>query len=109
MRRKLEVACDGVDLNKDEGRWTALLCGNMLSAIWQGQTKGINFLTVSYHQLKDDTETEMVKIRRFCEIDQSRGCSLPVADSQSKSGLSRETLRLYHRLDFWTPGSGPTI
>ena len=97
MRKKLEDACDGVDLNKDEGRWTALLCGNMLSAIWQHQTQGIQFLAGSYHQLKDDTETEMVKIRQFCEIDQTRSCSLPAADSQSKSGLSRESLRLYHR------------
>ena len=39
----------------------------------------------------------MVKIRRFCEIDQTRTCSLPAADSQSKSGLSRESLRLYHK------------
>ena len=47
---------------------------------------------MSYHDLNENPDSEMTKIRAFCQIEQSRTCQLPERDTQANSGLSRETL-----------------
>ena len=95
--KKMKQVCNATDLTCYEGQFAALFCGNLLSAMKQHQEKGIEFQAVSYHQLKDRTDEEMVRIREFCEIDQNRVCRLPERDTQNNSGLSREALRSYHQ------------
>ena len=92
---KLKTLCEQSDLESYEGRFTALLCGHIISLQRLQKIHNINFHTVSYHQIKDHTEQEMAKVRDFCEIDQSRQCHLPEKDTQRNSGLSRKNLQSY--------------
>ena len=81
--------------NTYESIFSGLFASNLMTIKYLMEVHHIDFLPVSYHDLKVDPEGEMFKIRQFCQIDQSRKCTLPERDTQANSGLSRETLNPY--------------
>lgn len=87
--------------NTYESIFSGLFASNLMTIKYLMEVHCIDFLPVSYHDLKDDPEGEMFKIRRFCQIDQARKCKLPERDTQANSGLSRETLNPY-KIDLTT-------
>ena len=87
-------AIEGLDY-LDARNFAGLFCSNIAVVKQMSCLKNINFLAVSYHDLQDSTDQEMRRIRSFCDIDQSRQCSLPKRDTQHNSDLSRAHLKKF--------------
>ena len=81
--------------NSYESIFAGLFCSNLMTVKHLTEVHNIKFHPVSYHDLKDDPDGEMDKIRAFCGIRQDRRCRLPERDTQANSGLSRKTLNPY--------------
>ena len=95
-----------VDQNEEE-RFAALYCGNLLSIMSMASSGMNNIGVVSYHELKDDTESDMRRILKHCDMgvthkglneDASFVPHLPENDSQNNSGLSRNKLKSYQAI-----------
>ena len=104
---KLVKALETLDVERNlEERFSALFCGNMLSMISMSSSNRINNVhVVSYHELKDNTQADMNRILKHCEMEldnnevqNEEDCfvtRLPENDSQNNSGLSRSNLKSY--------------
>lgn len=96
---RMEDALTRINLRSRVKRFTALFCGNLLAFLQLAKEENIPFLMVSYHELKDDTDKDMKRILRYCQL----GCLvgdnvevlLPENDSQTNSGLSRKALKTH--------------
>jgi len=93
--QKLHKAVKELDVDQNlEERFAALYCGNLLS-IMSMAASGINKVhVVSYHELKDNTQSDMKRILEHCDME-TFVTDLPENDSQNNSGLSRNRLRSY--------------
>ena len=103
--RKMTNALDQLDtMGNLEQRFSALFCGNILSFMKILTEVNNNIQVVSYHELTDNTHSNMKLIRKHCEIeseseveesDDNFVICLPENDSQNNSGLSRNRLRSF--------------
>ena len=50
-------------------RFAALFAGNVLKMLQLAKEENIDFLIVSYHELKDETASQMKKILQHCQLD----------------------------------------
>ena len=94
-----------VDQNLEE-RFAALYCGNMLSLMSMASS-GINKVhVVSYHEIKENTQSDMKRILKHCDMEPKEDSKeneedsfvtnfTTENDSQNNSGLSRNRLKSY--------------
>jgi len=62
-------AIKGLNLHNYVIRFAALFCGNLLKMMQLAKEDNINFFIVSYHELKDETASQMKKILQHCQLD----------------------------------------
>ena len=89
-------------------RFAAMFCANILGMFDILSKGNISIHIVSYHELKDDTESCMNQIYKFCNIKLAENnnaysnnvaaTSLPHHDSQANSGISRTKLKSYQNV-----------
>ena len=65
----LQSSIKGLNLHNYVIRFAALFCGNLLKMMQLAKEENINFMVVSYHELKDETASEMKKILQHCHLD----------------------------------------
>ena len=65
----LQNSIKGLNLHNYVIRFAALFCGNLLKMMQLAKEEKINFMVVSYHELKDETASEMKKILQHCQLD----------------------------------------
>ena len=110
-RLKIKGALDKFDVEEErhlEQRFAAMYCANLLS-ILDIVSDGHGIIhVVSYHELKNDTESCMDRIYKFCDIkipvankkhsNVSKVRCLPEGDSQANSAISRRNLKSYQNI-----------
>ena len=88
-----------------EERFGMMYCANLLSALDIATTSQSKTEVVSYHELKDDTDSCMKRIYQFCDIKgyqentrisgNAKVTNLPQYDSQANSPISKTNLKSY--------------